>query len=340
MRASHSMPEPRSSAAAAALRLSIWRQCAGRSNPICPARGRASKPSRRGSDRSRRSPRVLMPRPPVRCAASAAAELEHVPEKCWHFSGKNVLMNGSVAICFTPDRRFFGPALFTASRTIDCGLPPGVDILLACEEKDIWPGYDKLDAALRERITLVVTSFEHLAGDVPETNGGSTAVYRRLVLDRILPGKYTRIVAVDSDIDVRCEGLARLATVDLGGAPLAAAVDMIFLMDFGGHLASRFQAYRRNLGLALDTPYFNNGLIVIDRAQWEREELGARSLSFISSNREACAFYDQSALNALLKGGFAPLSPRYNFMGDFFLLDLDRELSPIAYHFVNRPKPW
>ena len=42
----------------------------------------------------------------------------------------------------------------------------------------------------------------------------------------------------------------------------------------------------------------------------------------------------------MLKGGFAPLSPRYNFMGDFFLLDLDRELSPIAYHFVNRPKPW
>ena len=33
---------------------------------------------------------------------------------------------------------------------------------------------------------------------------------------------------------------------------------------------------------------------------------------------------EQDALNATLKGGFAPLSPRFNFMGDFFLLDLER----------------
>ena len=49
---------------------------------------------------------------------------------------------------------------------------------------------------------------------------------------------------------------------------------------------------------------------------------------------------EQDALNATLKGGFAPLSPRYNFMGDFFLLDLERRLDPIVLHFVNAPKPW
>ena len=41
-----------------------------------------------------------------------------------------------------------------------------------------------------------------------------------------------------------------------------------------------------------------------------------------------------------MKGGFAPLSPRYNFMGDFFLLDLERRIEPIVLHFVNAPKPW
>ena len=44
---------------------------------------------------------------------------------------------------------------------------------------------------------------------------------------------------------------------------------------------------------------------------------------------------EQDALNATLKGGFAPLSPRYNFMGDFFLLDLERRIDPIVLHFVN-----
>jgi hypothetical protein len=27
-------------------------------------------------------------------------------------------------------------------------------------------------------------------------------------------------------------------------------------------------------------------------------------------------------------------------MGDFLLLDLEKELAPVLYHFVNRPKPW
>ncbi len=49
---------------------------------------------------------------------------------------------------------------------------------------------------------------------------------------------------------------------------------------------------------------------------------------------------EQDALNAALKGNFAPLSPRFNFMGDFFLLDLERRLEPIVLHFVNAPKPW
>ena len=51
-------------------------------------------------------------------------------------------------------------------------------------------------------------------------------------------------------------------------------------------------------------------------------------------------FMEQDALNATLVGRFAPLSPRYNFMGDFFLLDLERRLEPIVLHFVNAPKPW
>jgi lipopolysaccharide biosynthesis glycosyltransferase len=244
------------------------------------------------------------------------------------------------AICLTPDRRFFGPALFAAARIIDCGLPPDIDILLLCEETDIWSGFDKLDAALRDRITLIVKPFAGLIGEVPKSDGGSTAIYRRLVLHRILPSHYSRIVAIDSDIDVRREGLAALAAVDLAGRPIAAAIDMIFLMDFGGHRASEFQDYRRNLDLPLATPYFNNGLIVIDRAHWEREELGERALAFVRAHRERCQYYDQSALNSLLRGRFAPLSARYNFMGDFFLLDLERELTPVAYHFVNRPKPW
>src|SRR5271165_1536979 len=136
-------------------------------------------------------------------------------------------------------------------------------------------------------------------------------------------------------------GLKRLESFDLGGGPLAAAYDMIFYMDFkGDEVARQFQRTRRSLGLALDTPYFNAGLMAIDRAEWRRRALAEQVARALRDTPERFPFNEQDALNATLKGDFAPLSPRFNFMGDFFLLDLERRIEPIVLHFVNAPKPW
>jgi len=244
------------------------------------------------------------------------------------------------AICLTPDRRFFGPALTVASQIIDCGLPPDADLFLICEEMDVWPRFEDLDEDLRKRLRLIVTSFDDVTRNLRTNNNGEHAITRRLFLDRVLPAHYDRIIPVDSDMMIVNEGLAPLLKVDLGGAVMAAATDMISYMDFGGHLAAEFQAYRLSLGMAPDTLYFNNGLTVIDRKAWTKAELGDRTLRFIEANRRRCLRFEQSALNALLKGNVARLSPRFNFMGDFMLLDLETEIRPNVYHFVNRPKPW
>ena len=137
-------------------------------------------------------------------------------------------------------------------------------------------------------------------------------------------------------------GLSRLAEFDLGGRPLAAAYDMIFLMDNKGDdaLVRQFKRSRRGLGLALETPYFNAGLMAIDRAAWRAENLTERVTTALRDEPKRFPFMEQDALNATLRGRFAPLSPRYNFMGDFFLLDLERTIEPIVLHFVNAPKPW
>lgn len=244
------------------------------------------------------------------------------------------------AICLTPDRRFFGPALCVASQIVDCGLPPDTDIFLVCEETDVWPRFDDIDEALRARLRLIVTPFDDVTGNLPTNNNGEHAITRRLFLDRVLPPRYDRIIPVDSDMMVVNEGLAPLVSLDLKGAVMAAATDMISYMDFGGHLAQEFQAYRTSLGMTPDTLYFNNGLTVINRVAWTEADLGERTLRFIADNPELCLRFEQSALNALLKGNVAKLSPRFNFMGDFMRLDLESEIRPNVYHFVNRPKPW
>jgi lipopolysaccharide biosynthesis glycosyltransferase len=166
-------------------------------------------------------------------------------------------------------------------------------------------------------------------------------VFRRLFLDRLLPESYSRYVSIDSDMLIVRPGLARLAEIDLGGHALAAAFDMIYLMDHkGGALAREFQGYRRALGLDLDTPYFNAGLMVIDRAAWRAAGFAEEAAARLRARPERYPFMEQDALNSLIRGRFARLSPRYNFMGDFFLTGLEAEIAPIVLHFVNQPKPW
>jgi lipopolysaccharide biosynthesis glycosyltransferase len=245
------------------------------------------------------------------------------------------------AYCFTPDRMFFAPAVRTIASTIDA--EPAVDreIFLICEPDDVVPGFDKLPAPLRERITLMTLDFSRFDLNLAGKGRFSRAVFRRLFLDDILPAQFERIVTVDSDMLIVRPGLKRLESFDLGGRPLAAAFDMIFLMDFKGDaLARQFQRSRRELGLSLDTPYLNAGLMAIDRAAWRAEKLTERVTKALRDDPKRYPFMEQDALNAALKGNFAPLSPRFNFMGDFFLLDLEHRLEPIVLHFVNAPKPW
>jgi lipopolysaccharide biosynthesis glycosyltransferase len=245
------------------------------------------------------------------------------------------------ATCFTPDRAFFAPAVRAIASLIEAEPDVEREIFLICEPDDVAPGFDKLPAPMRERIKLMTLDFSRFDAKLAGKGRFSRAVFRRLFLDEILPTHFERIVTVDSDMLIVRPGLKRLESFDLGGKPLAAAYDMIFLMDFKGDaLARQFQRSRRSLGLALDTPYLNAGLMAIDRAAWRAEKLTERVVMALRDDPKRYPFMEQDALNATLKGNFMALSPRFNFMGDFFLLDLERRLEPIVLHFVNAPKPW
>jgi lipopolysaccharide biosynthesis glycosyltransferase len=245
------------------------------------------------------------------------------------------------ALCFTPDLSFFRPAVFTAASLIAQGDAGAFDIFIVCEPGDVAPGFERLDPELRSKINLLTFDFSGYAEGLAGKGRFSRAVFRRLFLDAVLPEIYPRLISIDADMIVARPGLARLAEIDLAGFPLAAAFDMIFLMDCKGDaLARRFQASRRSLGLDLATPYFNAGLMAIDRAQWRTMELTPRVTRALREKPELFPFMEQDALNSLIQGRFARLSPRYNFMGDFFLTGLEEKIRPIVLHFVNSPKPW
>lgn len=242
------------------------------------------------------------------------------------------------ALVFTPDARFFRPALQTAAWALAW---EDVEVVFTCEAADIPADYHQLPRELTGRITILTADFGKLTGGLEGHGNFSPAVFRRLLLHKVLPGHFERIVPMDADMFVGGPGLKRLMGLDLKGHVLGAALDMIRLMDMkGGALAEKFRAYRAGLGLAPEDAYFNNGLTVMDRARWEDGEWGERALDFIRRHPEKTPFLDQSALNHLLRGRWAAFSPRANFMGDFHSLDLEAEIRPFIWHFVNSPKPW
>jgi lipopolysaccharide biosynthesis glycosyltransferase len=247
----------------------------------------------------------------------------------------------ATALCLTPDLSFFPPAVRTAASILSQTDSAAFDLFIVCEERDVPREFAALDPALRARINLLVADFSRLHRGADAPGRFSRAVFRRLFLDRVLPERYERILSVDSDMLIARPGLGALAAIDLRGFPLAAAYDMIFMMDQRGDaLSRRFQRYRRSLGLDVATPYFNAGLMAIDRRRWRDERFGERVIEALLDHPQRYPFLEQSALNSLIRGGFAPLSPRYNFMGEFLLLDVEKIIEPIVLHFVNAPKPW
>lgn len=245
------------------------------------------------------------------------------------------------ALVFTPDARFFRPALRSAGWALAQPDSARFEVVIACEPADVPADWHLLPKSLTSRITLITADFARLTRGATASGPYSAANFRRLFLHHVLPDRFTRFMPMDADMFVAGPGLGHLAGLDLQGHVLAASLDMIRLMDLkGGQLAARFRAYRQALGLALDAPYFNNGLTLIDRAAFAQGEWGERALDFLRRYPALCPYLEQSALNHLLAGRFGLVSNRANFMGDFLALDLEAELRPFIYHFVNSPKPW
>lgn len=245
------------------------------------------------------------------------------------------------ALCFCPDLAFFRPAIYAAASLICAGDAGAYDIFIVCEAEDVPPGFDQLDPQIKQHIQILRVDFAHLVDGLQGRGRFPKTIFRRLFLDAVLPETYERIVYLDADTKIARAGLSRLTTLDFGDKPFAAALDMIYLLQFREDaLGRRFEKHRRALGLEAATPYCNSGLLAFDRKYWREHRVTARVIETLQNNPDRFAFPEQDALNHLFAGEFAFLSPRYNFMGDFFLLDLETKFEPIVLHFVNAPKPW
>jgi lipopolysaccharide biosynthesis glycosyltransferase len=164
----------------------------------------------------------------------------------------------------------------------------------------------------------------------------TTATLVKLILAQIFAGQYDRILYLDSDLTIH-DDVSRLLDLDLGGHAIAAA---------GGGWATPAQQQESEehfaaLGMSRPYRYFNTGVLIIDVATWDRENLTSRSLDFVRRFPELCGLPDEDSLNAVLDGKVARFSPIWNMPPRrMWLTRLHEVVTPVIVHYSGHDKPW
>ena len=160
------------------------------------------------------------------------------------------------------------------------------------------------------------------------------ASYLRLALPAAFAGAYRRLLYLDSDVFVQRGDFGALLDVDIGPHPLAAVRDNTQWRTPG----RRPESFRR-LGLGA-APCFNSGVLLIDVAAFNEQEVLERCLAFAASHPPAQIGLDQDLINAVLHGGWAELSPRWNWQYTWASRLFEAMEDANIVHFIGRRKPW
>ncbi len=161
------------------------------------------------------------------------------------------------------------------------------------------------------------------------------SAYLRLWLADALGAQYKKILYLDGDIHVENPNLEHLFTLDLKSHAVGAVRDMQQWLNPHKHVRDFVSA---KLPAA---PYFNSGLLLIDAAKFNAQDVLNRCLNFALQTPQALYHHDQSVLNCVLHNDWTELSPLWNWQWagkrPFWNLSEDIQIS----HFAgNDRKPW
>lgn len=164
------------------------------------------------------------------------------------------------------------------------------------------------------------------------------AAMARLAIIPFIPARYTNIVYLDGDVRLASDISSLLALRLAPGEVAAGAENFILIEDDDGGRPEWLSRYLNGLELAHAADYFNSGVLAFRRDTWA--EVGPAALTYFVQHRERCPHHDQSALNAVLKGGWSRLAPAYNFHTYFLQAGVDHPQDQHILHFASSPKPW
>lgn len=173
--------------------------------------------------------------------------------------------------------------------------------------------------------------FRGLVDSLPATDRFPRIVYSRLLLDKLLPAEVERIVYLDCDTMVR-RPIEELFDLDMQGFPIAAVADPY-------HDGIKLGRDIRSKASPFDSaaPYFNSGVLLIDRAALTAADLPGRIADMQKQGLLDQLYFDQDILNYVFAGNWLELDWRFNLM-------IPRKphegLNPAILHYTGYRHPW
>lgn len=162
----------------------------------------------------------------------------------------------------------------------------------------------------------------------------SAASYLRYALPAAFAGEYRRLVYLDADVFIQGGDFGALLEVDLGDHPLAAVRD-----NMQWRTPRRRTPSFERLGLPWAS-VFNSGMMLIDVAAWRERDVLGRMLAFGASHDPARIGLDQDLVNAVVRGGWAELSPVWNWQYTWASRLFEALADAHVVHFIGPRKPW
>ncbi|WP_375266262.1 glycosyltransferase family 8 protein [Planktotalea sp.] len=170
--------------------------------------------------------------------------------------------------------------------------------------------------------------------NLPQNERLKHYTYWRLPAIQSLCDAYERVLYLDTDIFVVCDGVSALFDIDMQGLGIAAVRDV-----HQRHRPNRQVREFSTVGLP-NAPYFNAGVLLIDAAMWRKTSAFDHILKLAKHSPDALLCHDQSLLNIQFHQNWLELSPLWNWQNSNRVNLIGEFLSPYFVHFVGPTKPW
>ena len=247
-------------------------------------------------------------------------------------------MANPLHIALTFDDYFWAPA-YATMRSVCLTTRRRADLVFHLFHFKLWPEHaaeldaiaTEFGASVRHYPLDADPKIRALIDGLPGTKSFPPVVYARLLLDQLLPPEVRRVLYLDSDLYVRAP-VENLIDMDLLGNTIAAAPEP------GRHHLVRGDDMRSRLGpFDPADPYFNSGVLLIDRGRWGKADLPGYLRGLQQSGEIDALYHDQDVLNLKFRGDWLRLDPMWNLTKPHPAL---RALDPFIVHYTTGMKPW